>query len=325
MVNGRLVYAGIYPTQTFNEAETDALAIFVSDELEYKNWKFTVGLRYEDIEGSFTDKLTGSRGDNDQDVLLPGVGVFYQWTDNLGFLFGVNKGFSPAGPGAGSDIDPEESINYEYGFRYQQGGFTADVIGFFSDYDNLLGRCRVSDVGCTAGEEFNGGAVEIAGVEITSGYTAGLPHGLLMPVNLVYTYTETAFQSSFISGFSQWNPEVFNGSLGSVVKGDELPYTPEHQLQLQLGLRSLDWGIDLAIKHISEMREVPGRGGFESGTSTKAYTTFDLAASYQFNDEWQIKLVGENITDKQVIVSRRPFGARPNQPRLIKLNINYRF
>ena len=41
------------------------------------------------------------------------------------------------------------------------------------------------------------------------------------PVSFVYTFTETAFQESFVSGFSQW---------GDVVKGDELPYVPEHQL-----------------------------------------------------------------------------------------------
>lgn len=326
MIDGSLVYDGVLREKSaLNKAETDAVAVFFNNEMDYEEWKLNIGLRYENIEGTFDDKLASDKRSNDQDIILPGFGVFYQWTESTGLLFGVNKGFSPAGPGAGSSIDPEESINYEYGLRYQHNEFTADVIGFFSDYENLLGRCRVSDEGCEAGEEFNGGSVEIAGVEITSAYTADLNNGLLLPLSLVYTYTESAFQDSFYSGFSQWNPDLFDGGYGSVVKGDELPYMPENQLRLQMGLMKLDWSIDLAVSYVDEMREVPGRGSFDEGTSTRAYTTVDLAGSYLFAESWQLKLVAENITDKQVIVSRRPFGARPNSPRLLKLGVSYRF
>ena len=63
------------------------------------------------------------------------------------------------------------------------------------------------------GEEFNGGRVEIAGLELTGGASFSVTNRIEVPLSLVYTYTETAFQTDFASGFSQW---------GTVRAGDEL-------------------------------------------------------------------------------------------------------
>lgn len=326
VADGRLVFDGVDRDPSLvNEWETDAYAAFVSNSMEFGKWRIDLGLRYEYIEGDAEDKLNGTRIDSDQDIFLPGLGVFYSLTDSWGVLAGVHKGFSPASPGAGDDIDPEETINYEYGVRYQNGELTFDVIGFFSDYDNLLGRCRVSDTGCAVGEEFNGGEVEVAGAEVTGNYTITMDNGMWIPISLVYTYTESSFQESFTSNFSQWNPGYFDGISLSVREGDELPYIPDHQARLQVGLASANWNIDLAVKYISEMREVPGRGSYEEGEFTEEYTTIDLAASYLLTDSLTVRVIGENLTDEQEIVSRRPFGARPNIPRQLRVGLSYLF
>jgi Fe(3+) dicitrate transport protein len=325
MQNGVLVDDGQNVNKrALNKAQTDAIALYLSDEIDYKKWKVQLGLRYENIDGEVVDELAADAS-NSQSIVLPGLGVFFQFSDELGFLFGVNKGFSPAGPGAGSEVDPEESVNFEYGFRYQRDAFSADIIGFFSDYENLLGRCRVSDQGCNAGDEFNGGDVEIAGAEVTTNYAYDLGNGLMIPVSLTYTYTESAFQSSFLSGFSQWNSEYFNGGVAPVIEGDELPYTPEHQGRLQVGLSNGMWSVDLAVEYIGQMREVPGAGSYDDATSTQSLTTVDLAASYQLTPQILLKIIGQNLTDEQEIVSRRPFGARPNQPLSLKVGATYSF
>ncbi len=324
--DGRLLADGIDRAPSLvNEWETDAVAAFVSDTINVGRWRIDLGLRYEYIEGDAENLLLGTRVDSDQDVFLPGAGVFYALNDRWGLLAGVHRGFSPASPGAADNVDPEESINYEYGVRYQDGQLSADLIGFFSDYENLLGRCRVSDPGCEVGEEFNGGEIEIAGVEFTANYTANLTSSIWMPISVVYTFTESSFQESFLSNFSQWNPGFFEGIRLAVREGDELPYTPDHQARVQVGLASADWTLDLAIKYISEMREVPGRGSYQDGEFTEEYTTIDLAGSYAITDDLTLRLIGENLTDEQEIVSRRPFGARPNIPRQIRVGISYLF
>lgn len=313
------------PLTLSNEWETDAIAAFVSDRMEYGNWTFDLGLRYEYIDGRADDLLTGGSVKSDQDIWLPGLGVVYQLTDSWGLLLGVNKGFSPASPGASADVDPEESINYEYGVRYTSPDVTAEVIGFFSDYTNLLGRCRVSDPTCTPGEEFNGGDVEVAGLELSGSYVYSLGDGLTIPINLVYTYTETAFQSTFFSNFSQWNPGFFQGIGAPVRQGDELPYTPDHQARFQVGLEGLEFRANLAIRYVSEMRETPGRGEYAQGESTEAYTIVDVSAAYDVTEALSLQFILENVADEEVIVSRRPFGARPNLSRTVKLGVSYSF
>ncbi len=324
MEDRNLVSDGIVrPLTLSNKWETGAVAGYFADRMEWGDWRFDLGLRYEYIDGRADNRLTGIETQRNQNVWLPGAGVFYQFTEHWGFLAGVNKGFSPVSPGASNSVDPEESINYEYGVRYTSSDFYADVVGFFSDYRNLLGRCGVSDPNCVAGEEFNGGDVQVAGWEVSANYNTAWDNGLSMPISLVYTYTETAFQDRFVSNFSLWNPGFFEGVQLPVRPGDELPYTPAHQARFQAGLESLRWSANLAISYVSEMREVPGQGSYREGESTDDYALVELSSSYDLTDEWSVTFIVENLTDKATIVSRRPFGARPNLPRQFKLGISY--
>ncbi len=302
--------------KALNHAETTAWSAFIRDQLSFGKWNVNLGLRYEDIDGHFDDELNSTNTRTTTSVLLPGVGVFYQYNDWFGLLAGVNKGFSPAGPSAGEGVNPEQSVNYEYGVRITRDALRADLIGFFSDYSNLLGRCRASDSGCDVGQEFNGGKVEIAGAEFTLNYVADWFERVSFPIDLTYTYTESAFQNSFQSGFPQW---------GLVRAGDELPYIPEHQGRMQVGVAGYRWSVDLAVKYIGQMREMPGQDSYGPGRSTRSLTTIGLAGSYAFTSNLTLRLIGENLTDQQEIVSRRPFGARPNTPRTIRVGFNYRF
>ena len=317
MVAGELVADGIVrEPKTLNKSEADALAVFAQNEANWDDFKITTGVRVERIEGTLTDEQeigdlhVQKRTDT---VVMPGVGVFYEWRENLGLLFGVNKGFSPSV--AGSGAEPEESVNYEYGVRFEQDSLTLDAIGFYSDYSNLIGRCRVSDSGCNSADEFDGGAAIITGVELTSSWQADIG-SLTMPVSFVYTYTDATFDSSFESDFSQW---------GVVVEGDELPYTPRHQANMGVGLESDTWSLKLDGKFTGRMREKPDQGSYQEGYFTRSYMLWNLAARYTPSDQWSYLLAAENLSDKQVIVSRRPFGARPNQPFSVKAGVTYSF
>ena len=62
------------------------------------------------IDNKFKNKQTGDRNSDDSRVYIPGAGVFYEFGERLGFLLGVNKGYSPAPPSLSDNIDPEESV-----------------------------------------------------------------------------------------------------------------------------------------------------------------------------------------------------------------------
>ena len=66
----------------------------------------------------------------------------------------------------------------------------------------MIGRCRASDANCDVGEEFNGGQVEIGGIELNAQAQLPLNDALDFNSQLSFTYTETAFQTDLLSGFS---------------------------------------------------------------------------------------------------------------------------
>ncbi|CAA0094913.1 Fe(3+) dicitrate transport protein FecA [BD1-7 clade bacterium] len=322
MVNGRLVADGDGKREgegSDNRAESDAVALYINDTMTIGDWTLNVGSRFEYIDGKFTNFQDGTKSSRTTAVAIPGIGTLYQVTEELSLLAGINKGFSPAGPASDESVNPEESVNYEYGGRYSADGFDASLIGFFSDYSNLIGRCRASDPGCDLGDEFNGGSVQIAGLEAEASYIFDFD-GILWPMSLTYTYTESAFQSSFDSTFSQW---------GNVDKGDELPYLPNNQLRFETGLNGTQWDVFMSVNYVGEMREVAGQSGSaDTGAFTeklKPLTTVDLSASYFITDNWRVQMALDNVFNAEQIVSRRPFGGRPNKPFTASATVGYRF
>jgi len=158
--------------------------------------------------------------------------------------------------------------------------------------------------------------VKVAGLEVSGNLEMDITSAITLPVNLSYTYTESAFQGDFNSSFSQW---------GNVQKGYELPYLPKHIAYISIGLKSWEWDAQLAANYESAMRDVAGSGSVESGAHTDAYTTLDASAGWEVDDALRLQLNVDNLTDRKAVVSRRPFGARPNKPRTVRLRAVYRF
>lgn len=318
MNNSVLVFDGdaTRPPKALNRGEAEAVAFYLKDEMRISRWIFNVGLRYESIDTVHTDKLPAQPTENQarQTAFMPGVGAVYALNDQFSLLVGINKAFSPKSAVTQSDADSEESMNLEYGFRYQRSAFSMESIGFYSDYSNLLGRCRIVDTSCEG--DVNGGEVNISGLELSAQQVVTFDGGLELPIIFAYTLTRAEFKSSFDSDFAQW---------GRVDRGDELPYIPESQGRLQVGVRSANWSSDLALRYIDEMREIAGSGDFVAGEYLEALMTVDWSSEYRFENGLSVKLVVENLADKQQIVSRRPLAARPNHPRMARLGIAYRF
>lgn len=303
-----------------NEHTATALASYVNVKLEKDALTTTLGVRYESIDGDALNQLSNTMTETSSDIWLPGFGVFYKLNEQSGLLFGVNKGFVPNSPdNTANDADPEESWNYELGYRYGDDEVQAEVIGFFNDYTNLKGVCTLSSGGnCLTDidQEYNGGAVNVYGAEANFATEFSLSETISMPIKLAYTHTQSEFQTSFSSSFSQW---------GIITKGDELPYLPEHQLSVTLGLTTDVWNIGLMTKYTSAMAEAAGRGIELQGYETDKLVQLDLSASYNVSADIKAYLKVDNLADEQKIVSRRPFGARPSKPRQVTVGVKYKF
>ncbi|MBM4376742.1 MAG: TonB-dependent receptor [Deltaproteobacteria bacterium] len=288
-----------------------ALSAHLVDEVSAFGAILAPGVRTEVIETTLADRRTGVITRGTQQVLLPGVGALYEVARDVFVLGGVHQGFSPASPGQGSGVQPELAVNYELGTRATYRKWSGELIGFFSDYSNLTGECTFSS-GCPEGQvdtQFNAGQAQIGGLEAGLSGEVTAPRDLRFPLRVGYTFTATRFMTGFTSDNPQW---------GDVEEGDELPYVPKHQLSVTGGM---DWGtragLTFGVTYVDSMREVAGQGTPLPFDRTDAFAVLDASAFVRVLPEVQLYVRGENLLDNAYVVSHRPFGARPGQPRLL--------
>ena len=294
-------------TATQNLGSTLAFSAHVHEELGLGPIRLLPGLRLEVIRGTLLDRETEEESTATRAVLLPGFGFYGQATPWLGVLAGVHRGFSPVAPGQPDEVKPEESWNVEAGLRASHRGFSAEAIGFFNDYNNLTGQCTLSS-GCPEDlidRQHNGGAVFVYGVEALVSYRASLPAGLTLEPRFSYTWTGSRFQTSF---------ESQSPHFGSVREGDSLAYVPEHRGAGSLALQHDLGGVELSVSGQSEMRDMPGQGGFVEGDSIPALASLSLNAQLRLTSRLQFYVTLTNLTNEAHILSRRPYGVRPGRP-----------
>ncbi|MEQ8594977.1 MAG: TonB-dependent receptor, partial [Parvibaculum sp.] len=255
--------------------------------------------------------------ENTVDVFIPGAGAVYYLNDAWQIIGGVHRGF--VAPGTGSTSDAERSINYEAGFRYGAGALNLEAVGFFNDYSNLLGTCTASTGGgCAIGAQFDGGEVDVKGLEFTAGYDAAelLDTAWSIPVAAIYTYTDAEFKTSFNSGFGPW---------GNVNVGDELPYVPDHQLTLTAGVEGETWRANVIANYVGETRSVAGQGAIPDNQLINERIVLDLSAEVDIVPGVSLIGIVENVTDEVYNVSFDPAGARPGKPRTVLGGIRFTF
>ncbi|MEC8324725.1 MAG: TonB-dependent receptor [Pseudomonadota bacterium] len=304
---------------TTNIENTEALSVYIEDTVKVGNLTVSAGVRGEDMDMYYTDLV--DRDDwqrKSTQIWLPGVSGFYQVTENAGVLFGVHQGFVPSSPQQASDVKVEKSINYEFGGRFNDGATNIELVSFFNDYSNLKESCSQSSCGNQGDldREFNGGEVNVYGLEAQLRQSYPISTQFDMPYSFTYTYTKSEFLESFESDFEQW---------GDISDGDSVQYLPEHQLNFEIGLAANNWETNLIVKYVSEMDEAAGDNVTLSGFKTESSVIVDVSASYDLGQYGRIYGKVDNLTDEAYIISRRPYGARPNKPRQFVIGYKYQF
>ncbi|MFP3351738.1 TonB-dependent receptor [Pseudoalteromonas sp. SIMBA_153] len=297
-----------------------ASTLFIQDEWTMDALVVSAGLRYEDItitreEWAKSDP-TRSQGltkdiSNDTEILVPSLGATYTLNDNVTLLAGIQKGYAPAAPG-NADQDEEESVNIEFGSRFNANGFNGEVIAFYSDYDNMHGNCTAA-VGCSddnIGDQYNYGEVEVSGFEFSAGRTFNTA-SVAFPVKLTYTYTDSEFKNTFDS-------EIW----GSVEKGDAMPYVPENQVALSFGAEVNNFVVNSQIRYVSDAHADLSDSGLNAIDSR---VVWDLAAKYLIDENQKVYLSVDNLFDKTYIANRANGGIQPGKPRSVQMGYSYSF
>jgi Fe(3+) dicitrate transport protein len=297
--------------------EAKALALHVYDRIEFGDWVLTPGVRFEDIQQKrtrFNDGETRTFRDdreNDTQVVLPGLGALYKIDDNWTLVAGAHKGFTA--PSNSPNVREEKAINYELGFRFANNTLNAEAIYFLSDYDNLLGECTASSGSdCEIGNAFNGDAATVQGLEFVLKTELTELNGIRVPLSITYTYINSEFDTDIAD----------TAFFGDVSAGDSIPYIPKNQGQISFGLEANNWSVYANAVYVDEVCVRASCAVFEK---TDSNLTLDISGNYQVSDELKLFARVENLTDQQDIVSRQPYGARPNKTRTFSVGAQYSF
>lgn len=313
MTNGQLIPEGTAEeVNTSGDAETQALAFHALDALNFWRFTLTPGVRLELIRMSTSNRLNGEQAERDLIAVMPGLGGYYALTEHFGLLAGVYRGFSPPAPGTDDHVEPEYSVNTEAGVRFRSSAASVELIGFYNDYSNLTDICTLSS-GCLTenlDRQLDAGEARIYGFEAHTNQEWSLGGGVKLPVLASYTHTRAEFRNDFSS-----TDPIY----GTVSSGDELPYIPRHQVTGSVGAETESVGAVVGVGYVTAMREQPGDEPLSEISATDEQFWLDFGARYAPWRWLTLYANVRNVLDHQVIVSRRPYGARPNAPRWIQV------
>lgn len=324
-INGTSPTARSGATSENNLRDTTAYSAFAQNRFLLDKWTLTPGLRYEYIDSSRTNNLTGVTGADTLGQWIPSLGGTYNPSQDLTVFAGVHRGFAPprtediiGGSGTSTDVGAELSTNWEIGVRTEpMTGTNLQATLFRNDFSRQIA------VGSIAGGStpLARGETLYQGLELSG--KASLAAGMYL--RGAYTWLPTAEQTT---PFTQ----VVNGALvaGSAA-GKRLPYAPEHLLTAALGYTA--GGLDMQIEGVyvgeqfsdfASTVAVAPNGNGQTGLIND-YTIWNATLNYQLQPKkTTLFLTVKNLADKTYIADRTR-GILPGSPRLIQAGLKYSF
>ncbi len=307
-----------------NLRETKAYSAFLVHRFLLGDWSVTPGLRYEHIVSSRTNQLPGGLAGSDKlGKWVPSLGATWNPATTLTVFAGVHRGFAPprtediiALVGTATDVDAEESTNWELGARMQPTeGSLVQVTLFRNDFKRLIavGSIAAGTTPLAQGEAL------FQGVELSGHYS--LESGLFF--NGAYTWLPDAEQ---ITPFHQ----VVGGAvIAGSAAGNRHPYTPKHLLTAAAGYRVGGFDAQLEGVHVSEQFAdfantiTPTTDGQRG--KLQAYTIWNVALNYHLElAQTTFFITVKNLADKTYIVDRTR-GIQVGSPRLMHVGAKYAF
>jgi Fe(3+) dicitrate transport protein len=300
---------------------SEASSYYIEDKITLGKLALTIGHRSEDydqVENRWDDGAptrtqlaSGYPKYKDGDHSTSGFGATYELNDKVQLVAGFHEGMT-----AMFGTDPETADNMELGLRYTDGTTGVEAFYFESDYQSLKAACTNSQGGsCDDGDVFDGGAVDVSGIELSASMILSGQNGVSYPLGLTYTSTDATFGNSFDDDGEYW---------GVVAAGDDVPYVPDSSLALVAGFTGSN-GLTGNIRYVSN----------GSSCSTAACGTYQTIDSHSYLDlsmrkslsaDMDVYFVIENMLDNEDVVARAPKdGIRSQKPRTMKVGFSLNF
>jgi len=173
------------------------------------------------------------------------------------------------------DMDAEELIAYEIGYRFLGKAFTFDSSFYYNEYDNLRsleqGTSTPGIIPLVIDNQLYG---EVYGVELAASWQVNNSWRL----NAGYSYT-------------QMQLHLREGSVDKTEEFDEGD-TPHHQTTLRsLWQMSKSWQLDTALRYVDMIKNGREKEAVDS------YIAVDIRLAWQAYDALEVSFVGQNLFD----------------------------
>lgn len=288
--NPRIAYTGVYGRDgTSTLAEGRTTAIYAFDTMSFgPRWELTLGLRHDrfesDYQYDYADPSLRIAAVNEETSWS--VGTVFKPAERGTIYFGAGTSFNPSAEdltasagGNDNELDPEESISYEFGTKWEMaGGRLLTSAALF----------RTEKTNARTDDPFDSGNLEtLNGVQRVDGIEFGATG-------------QITSQFSVSASLTLQDSEVVKaeGSDAALV-GYELARTPEESFSLW-GRYDLSerWSAALGAQHIGERYNSSDPAGRELA---EAYTIYDMMLAYRVNGRMGLRLNASNLTDESYV------------------------
>ncbi|MBK9290547.1 MAG: TonB-dependent receptor [Bacteroidetes bacterium] len=359
-INGRLAEARSGDLRDDELRRGQAASLFAQQKTRIgQKLSLTYGLRGEAIEYQRTilrvaGKDTLVSGNTQTYALIPGAGVNYNISNELGLFAGIHKGFAPprikdAISNSGEDVqlDAELSRNLELGIRYENQRLLANLTAYLMNFSNQVIPVSESSGGQGAGL-INGGQTTHKGVEMAM----VLKSGKIGQWDVRNGLSGAVMQSQFSDNRYVIQKIRKNAPYDTVwvnVKGNHTPYSPNlvaaawaevtHSNGLSAGLSWQFTGRQFTdLLNTGNVQEVIAEAKanpdykYISATSSgrigeiPAYQTLNMNLGYEIQKYGlSFHLQARNLLNERYIVTRRPQGIRVGMHRFITAGLEWKF
>ena len=292
-------------------------SISIQDRITHGNFVTTLGVRYEDVDYDKIAKTTGTLTKFDNSQTMVAASTVYSMGGGQSAFFGYSQGYNPSGA---SDVEPDESDNFEVGYRARTANSYFEAVAFFVEYDKLSETCSIaSGCGDASNNNENAGEAESKGLELT------------YKVNNLFPSTQMKGAGDMSSGvrYPMTISMTFQDSERTVTtdsgnEGKTLPYNPEQIFYVSFGAETNDWDYSFAVKFNDEYFTNDA-----NTLKTEDGTIVDFQGGINLD---KLGMPGarafvnvDNLLDKTYLASAHEYGVRPNKPQTFMAGLSFDF
>jgi iron complex outermembrane receptor protein len=278
------------------------VGIFAMDQIELnKNWSIVASLRYDNIKNKLNDKMDIANklsGSSNFDKLTGKIGMAFAMTPSLSLYANWGQGFMPPATeelmsnpasfgGFNKSLVPATSNSEELGIRGNVGKVLSyDLTGFYMKTLNDFYRYRILPARPLETFYGNAGSSNRYGIET---YLSVTPVEQLN-FKVAYTY----------SHFKYTSPDS--------IKGNWLPNSPQHQLNLDLSYK-VTKKFTVGLSSETQSKWYIYTDVIHKDVSQSGFTLFNLRASYNWKIgtlNGELNVTVKNITDQSYIAFTEP-------------------